>query len=107
LNTNPTNKKRKEKKREDIPTLEEFIEHAVDRKNNVCTEDVRLKYFAWLDNDWSITRNNKIEPIKNWKASLTNTVKYLKESYKQPSKPINETLEQRIERLNAEAKAQG
>ncbi len=90
-----------------IPTLEEFISHAVDRKKNVCKEEVRLKYFAWVDNNWSITRNNKTEPIKNWKSSLTNTVKYLGEAYKQPSKPIEETFEERIIRLNLEAKANG
>ena len=112
LNANPTIKRREEEKREDkikqnLPTLEEFIAHAVERKKNVCTEEVRLKYFAWVDNNWSITRNNKTEPIKNWKASLTNTVKYLGEAYKQPSKPIEETLQERIIRLNLEAKANG
>ena len=112
LNTNPTIKRRKEKKREDkiikeIPTVDEFISHALERKKNVCTDDVRLKYFAWIDNDWCITRNNKAEPIKNWKASLTNTVKYLKEAYIQPSKPIEETMEQRAKRLNEEHKAMG
>ena len=100
-------KRRGEKTKQEVPTLEEFISHAVERKKNVCTEEVRLKYFAWLDNNWSITRNNKTEPIKNWKSSLTNTVKYLGEAYKQPSKPIEETFEQRIIRLNLEAKANG
>lgn len=112
LNVKSTIKRREEEKREDkikqeVPTLEEFISHAVERKKNVCTEEVRLKYFAWLDNNWSITRNNKTEPIKNWKSSLTNTVKYLGEAYKQPSKPIEETFEERIIRLNLEAKANG
>jgi hypothetical protein len=100
-------KRRGEKTKQEVPTLEEFIAHAVERKKNVCTEEVRLKYFAWLDNNWSITRNNKTEPIKNWKSSLTNTVKYLGEAYKQPSKPIEETFEERIIRLNLEAKANG
>jgi hypothetical protein len=60
-----------------MPSLEEFIAHAKERKANVNPEDVRLKYFSWKDNDWSITRDNKTRPILNWKSTLTNTVKFL------------------------------
>ena len=60
-----------------VPSLEEFIAHAKERKANVNPEDVRLKYFSWKDNDWSITRDNKTRPILNWKSTLTNTVKFL------------------------------
>ena len=90
-----------------VPTLEEFIAHAVDRKPNVSPDDVTLKYYAWVDNDWSITRKDGIHKIQNWKSTLTNTVKYLKERYKQPEEPITETIEQRMKRLNNEAKSQG
>jgi hypothetical protein len=60
-----------------MPSLEEFIAHAKERKANVNPEDVRLKYFSWKDNYWSITRDNKTRPILNWKSTLTNTVKFL------------------------------
>jgi len=90
-----------------IPSLEEFIEHAVSRKKNICKDDVTLKYYAWIDNDWSITRKGHKDPITNWKSTLTNTVKYLNEAYKQPTEPIEETMEERIIRINKEAKAQG
>ena len=106
LITKPKKPTRLSKKTE-IPTLEEFIAHAVERKPNVSPDDVTLKYYAWVDNDWSITRKDGIHKIQNWKSTLTNTVKYLKERYKQPEEPIVETLEQRIKRLNNEAKAQG
>ena len=72
------NTKRKPvKKALPMPTLEEFILHAKERKANVNPEDVRLKYFSWKDNDWCITRDNKTRPILNWKSTLTNTVKFL------------------------------
>jgi len=80
-----------------IPTLEEFIKHAKDRKPNVNPEDVRLRYFAWVDNDWSITRKGEKEPIKNWKSSLTNTVKYLSEVYVHKQKKLTELEEWELE----------
>ena len=104
------NAKREEKKREEksiIPTLETFVAHAVKRKPNVCTKDVELKYYAWIDNEWSINRKGVKQPIKNWKSSLTNTIKYLNERYKDVQPPIEETIEERIKRLNNEAKAGG
>jgi len=67
----------KAKKALPMPSLEEFIAHAKERKADVNPEDVRLKYFSWKDNDWSITRDNKTRPILNWKSTLTNTVKFL------------------------------
>lgn len=90
-----------------IPSIEEFVKHALTRKPNLDTEDIKLKYYSWVDNDWCINRKTGKEPIKNWKASLTNTVKYLKERYKQPVEPIAETIEERITRLNNEHKQQG
>jgi len=70
-------KKPKAEKALPVPSLEEFIKHAKERKSNVNPEDVRLKYFSWKDNDWSITRDNKTRPILNWRSTLTNTVKFL------------------------------
>lgn len=103
VTTNKNVKKVKNEKKP-IPTIEEFVEHALSRKANLSTEDIKLKYFAWVDNDWCINRNGDKHPIKNWKASLTNTVKYLKERYKQPLEPIEESIEDRIKRINLEAK---
>jgi hypothetical protein len=90
-----------------IPSIEEFVKHALTRKPNLDTEDIKLKYYSWVDNDWCINRKTGKEPIKNWKASLTNTVKYLKERYKQPVEPIAESIEERIARLNNEHKQLG
>ena len=90
-----------------IPSIEDFIAHAVLRKPNVSPEDVKLRYFAWVDNGWCINRKGVNTPINNWKSTLTNTVKYLNERYKQPVEPISETMEERITRLNNEHKQQG
>lgn len=72
--------KEEEKQNREIPTLEEFIQHAKEKKPNVSLEAVRLKYEAWKDAGW-VNGNNK--KIKNWKSSLTNTINYLpEEKYK-------------------------
>lgn len=66
----------KQVNKETIPTLEEFIQHAKEKKPNVSLEAVRLKYEAWKDAGWVNGKNKK---IKNWKSSLTNTINYLPE----------------------------
>ena len=81
--------------------------HALKRKPNVCPEDVKLRYYSWVDNDWSINRNGINRPIKNWKSTLTNTLKYLNERYTKPIEPIKESLEDRVKRLNLEHKQKG
>ncbi len=68
--------KEEEKQNREIPTLEEFIQHAKEKKPNVSLEAVRLKYEAWKDAGWVNGKNKK---IKNWKSSLTNTINYLPE----------------------------
>ncbi len=88
-----------------IPTFEDFKKHALARKTNLDLKDLELKYFSWIDNDWSITRNGKVEKIKNWKSTLTNTVKWINESYKIADEPIEENLQERAARLTREEKA--
>lgn len=68
-----------------IPTLEEFFAYALDKKPTVNHEEVRLKYFSWVENDWSINRKEGKQPINNWKTTLLNTLKYLGEQPKQQS----------------------
>lgn len=93
--------------KDSVPSVEEYLKHALKRKPNVCTEDVKLRYYSWLDNDWSINRNGINRPIKNWKSTLTNTLKYLNERYTKPIEPIKESLEDRVKRLNLEHKQKG
>lgn len=57
-----------------IPTEQEFIEYGVNQLPDVDPESVRLKYQAWLINDWKTGKN---KPIKNWKSTLTNTLIHL------------------------------
>jgi hypothetical protein len=90
-----------------VPSVEEYLKHALKRKPNVCPEDVKLRYYSWVDNDWSINRNGINTPIKNWKSTLTNTLKYLNERYTKPIEPIKESLEDRVKRLNLEHKQKG
>ena len=74
-----TNKKEK-KEKNNIPSLQIFKDYATE----ICTEydwyvdpiEVELKYQAWRDNDW---HNGLDKPIKNWKTSLRNTLKYMKQ----------------------------
>ena len=93
--------------KDSVPSIEEYLKHALKRKPNVCPEDVKLRYYSWVDNDWSINRNGINRPIKNWKSTLTNTLKYLNERYTKPIEPIKESLEDRVKRLNLEHKQKG
>ena len=65
-------KKRKEK----IPSVEDFKDYAIENKPKVDIDAVELKYKAWIEAGW-IDGNDK--PIKNWKSKLLNTLPHLKE----------------------------
>jgi len=60
-----------------IPELSDFMEYAKKIQPNVLDEEVRKKYYIWVDQGWNILKDNKPRPIKNWKSTLGNTVKYL------------------------------
>lgn len=68
-------KKRKETKLKEIPTVEEFCEYALFKKSNLCKESLTFKYQSWVDNGW---KNGNDKPIKNWKTTLLNTIPYIK-----------------------------
>jgi len=68
-------KVKESKEDNNIPTFEEFKEHALSKKPNLLTESIKLKYDAWIENGWKDGNNKK---ILNWKSKLTNTVSYLK-----------------------------
>jgi hypothetical protein len=83
------NKRREEKRRkENIPSKELFISHALSKKPNLCQESISLKYDAWMENGWKDGNDNK---IKNWKSKLTNTVPYLKVSERSPEHSLKST----------------
>ena len=75
---NKEEKIREDKKREEkninIPALEDFIKYAKGQKKEVSEEAVRLKYSAWVTNDW---KDGNDKAIKNWKSKLLNTLQYL------------------------------
>lgn len=58
-----------------IPSINEFLSYAVDKKKDVSPEDVRLKYQSWKENGW---KDGNGKEIKNWKSKLLNTLTYLK-----------------------------
>lgn len=60
-----------------IPTLEEFGKYAIEHKPNADKQDVKLKYKAWIENDWKDGKNNK---IINWKSKLLQTLPHIKET---------------------------
>ena len=61
------------------PTIEEFIEYALENKPMANKQELIFKYKSWENNDWCITRKDKKEPIKIWKTTLLNTLKYISE----------------------------
>lgn len=71
---NKVNKVNKENKY--IPSFEEFLNYAIEKKPKVSKADVKLKYDSWIENDWKDGKDNK---INNWKTKLLNTLSYLKE----------------------------
>jgi len=59
-----------------IPSIEDYIKYAVEKKPDVDKQSVSFKYDAWVQNGWK-DGNNK--PIVNWKTKLLNTLPYLKD----------------------------
>lgn len=76
--SNRVEESRVEESREEkeIPTIEDFVAHAISRKPNVKRSDVKQKYYEWVDNGWR-TLGDKQRDIVNWKSTLTNSIKYM------------------------------
>jgi hypothetical protein len=73
------NKNDKKENNNTIPSFQEFLAYALEKKPKVSQIDLRLKYESWKESDWSTNRNGKLQPISNWKTTLLNTLPYLKE----------------------------
>ena len=61
-----------------IPIWDEFLSYAIEKKPLVNKEDLKLKYEAWLENNWGTEKNGKWNPIKKWKTTLLNTLPYIR-----------------------------
>ena len=82
-----TNKKVKNDNNEKkIPPFDLFKKYAIEKKPNIDIHVLKLKYEAWILNDWKDGNNN---PIKNWKVKLLNTIPYLNETKAGESKGSN------------------
>lgn len=61
-----------------LPSVLEFVqyglENAKEKGLNISDTSLELKFQAWKENGW---KNGNGRPIKNWKSSLLNTLKYL------------------------------
>ena len=62
-----------------MPSLDEFVKYALEKKPNIDIDKVKFKFEAWKLNGWQTQRNNKLQPILNWKSTLNNTIPYLGE----------------------------
>jgi hypothetical protein len=59
------------------PTLEEFLEYSKEKSGNdfeALKKSLELKYASWVENGWKTGHDKK---IKNWKATLLNTIQHL------------------------------
>lgn len=72
--------KESKEKKNTIPSLEEFVNYALEKKPNIDIDKVKFKYESWRLNDWQVQKNNKLQPILNWKSTLNNTIPYLGET---------------------------
>jgi hypothetical protein len=76
----------KNKKNEEIPTKEEFMDYCRETylKSGKNFEDykfsVELKYDSWVLNNWKDGNDSK---IKNWKSKINNTIPHLIANVKQ------------------------
>lgn len=66
-----------------IPTKDIFVAYGLDKLSDVSVDALKLKYEAWLSNNWCTNKNGKEVKIKNWKTTLNNTLVYLPKEPKQ------------------------
>jgi hypothetical protein len=79
--TTPIKESKEEKEKNNtMPSLDEFVKYALEKKPSIDIEKVKFKYEAWRLNDWQVQRNNKLQPILNWKSTLNNTIPHLDET---------------------------
>lgn len=65
-----------EKVKKDVPTIDQFLDYAFEQLPTVDPEAVKMKYKAWVQNEWQ-TMGDKPRPIINWKSTLLNTLPHL------------------------------
>lgn len=74
--------------KDNIPSVEEFLNHALSKEPLVNISSVKLKYDAWKEAGW---KNGNGKKITNWKSNLNNTLPYLpKEKSKTKKEEGNE-----------------
>jgi hypothetical protein len=65
---------------ENEPSIDEFVNYAFEKaqltKMKLSERLVREKYASWQANDW-MTLSDNPRQIKNWKSTLTNSLKYM------------------------------
>ena len=84
-----------------IPKLEDFLAYGFEKMPDVSKEALALKYESWKENGWCVNRQGKKQPIKNWKATLINTLPYLP---KQP-KPVRNLAQEYYENVMKQVNA--
>ena len=70
-----------------IPTIEEFVEYGLNQLPEVSVEALRLKYHSWSSNEWCVSIQGKNREIKNWRSTLNNTLPYLPKELKHELTP--------------------
>ena len=68
--------KKERKKEKSIPAFFEFYKYALSKNPKVDKDKLKMKYDSWIESGWCVQRNGKLEPIKVWKSTLTNTMIY-------------------------------
>lgn len=96
-NTLPKVKNDNNVKQINIPDFEEFKIYALEKKSNICLENLKLKYDSWIENGW---KNGNGKEIKNWKTNLLNTLPYIKEkSFAKKENKYPQTLAEKFQHL--------
>ena len=72
-----------DKKAEQIPDLEAFLDYVKHDLSKFVVYDAKLefalraKYEKWRENGWAVGKAKKPRPIKNWKLQIKNTLPYM------------------------------
>lgn len=85
----------------DIPKLDEFMAYGLAKMPDVNKESLSLKYESWKENGWSVNRQGKKQPIKNWKSTLLNTLPHLPKQPKKVRDLDQEFYENVMKQVNA------
>jgi len=88
INKEKEEEEKKQKALAPPPSYDEFLEFALSKKPLAKKEQIKAKYDSWILQGWKTANGT----IKNWKATITNTLPYIDEIKSTETKPFKLAL---------------